>query len=681
MTFTISPDDDRDDIERRAGAALSRTAVRTSDAREDRLRRNVRRQSRTWDAALEIDAPADHDDPEDAIPTACVKDDGSDAPYVMITGREIPQPVTDYSPQSWDWIVQRAFAVHEVGHIRYTDMVHWQNLLTSRFSHGSHGVAHSLHNALEDGANEKQITRRWNNYYPILRALRANIFAETTPGIEDPERGGYAFPVVHAIHSACLDLWTREVYALNIGTVDGLLDDDDDELHFATQNDRDLFEQDALPLTEAVVDDVLTTPAPQARNDRIADFIEDVLDLLDDADADGKAQKNGERGQGDDGSGMPDDSRDSEGAGRADADADELGEDGDESGAGGAGDDDDAKDGDESAGGAGDGDDDGDDEQPADGAGDGDDGGDDDGDLDGLGEMDVDADLESRAADESSTDAQQASGTTDAVIEELEEMADSLAQGASAGLESDTVQIPTEPWDVAQERAQRAQEDANSLAHILRQRLQSERRSETRMNQRRGRFTGRGGAAMRASRGRSEVKEQTKEPDEKDYHCLLVLDRSSSMSGSDIEAAELASGMLIEALEEVGVETMLLEMYESTARIAKPFGVSTDSRPHRVYNGQTSGGTPLQEVLEIGKARLDRVGGEKFMIVATDAEIPNPDEYEQTIRGMTFPVIGVNITAADEVTGAGCFDREVVTPADADRLKQALEAELMEVMF
>lgn len=662
MTFAINPDSDRDEIKRRAGAAVTRETVRTSDAREDRLRRNVRRQSRTWDAGLEIDDPAEYDNPEEAIPTARVKDDGSDAPQVEITGREIPQPVTDYEPEAWDWIVQRGFAVHEVGHIRYTAMEHWQEVIRDRFNSGDRGVAHSLHNALEDGAIEKQVSRRWSNYYPILRALRANLFADTTPGIKDPERGGYAFPVVHAIHSACLDLWTREVYGLNIGTVDGLLDDDDDELHFATANDRDLFEQEALPLIEDVVDDVLTTPAPIERNLRIADFIDDVLDLLDDADADGKAQKNGEAGEGEDGAGMPDDSRESNGAGRADVDADELGEEADGDG----------EEDDDAAGGAGDGE--GDDEAPAGGSGG-------DGDLEDLGDLDADADLEHRAADEASTDAQQASGTTDEVIDELEEMSDALANGASAGLETDTVQIPTEPWEVAQKRAQRAQEDATTLEHILRQRLQSERRSNTRMNQRRGRFTGRGGASARAARGRSEVKERIEEPEEKDYHCLLVLDRSSSMSGSDIEAAELASGMLLEALEAVGVETMLLEMYQSTPRIAKPFGVSTASRRNRVYNGEVSGGTPLKEILEIGKARLDRVSGQKFMIVATDAEIPNADEYENTIKGMTFPVIGVNITTDDDPTGSGCFDREINSPPEAERLQQALEQELKEVMF
>lgn len=650
MTFTITGDTDRDDIEQKVGATVDRDSVRLSDARAGRLQRNIRRQSRDYGTTVELVAD---------LSTAHVEANPDESPTVRITGREVSQPETDYSARAWDWLVQRAFGIHEVGHIRYTDFEDWDARM-SQLDTGDKGTAQSLHNALEDGAIERQIINRWGNYYAPLRALRVNVFADSDPGIPDPELGGQVFPVAHAVQSAILDLWAREVYDLNIGTLDTLVDASDIEHHFATGEDRTLFMDECLPLTKQVIPKVLTEAHAPTRNAIVMDYIEDILDLLDDADADGKSQQNGQQGQGDDGQGMPDDSRDNH-SGDATSEATELGESAGEPGS-------DADDIEKVVLGAGDPD--GEAEGP-------------DIDLDDIDDIEVVDDIEADATAEAADDAKEAAGLTDDLLDELEAMADAVQTAGGDGLRSDEIELPVDDATANRNWVDEAEGAAQRLAQLLRQRLQSELRSENQTAQRRGRFTGRAGASVRASMGERNVMERRNEPDEKDYSCLVVLDRSSSMergSPPRKRGAVISTGMLLLALEEVGVDTMLIELYNSTARLAKPFGTSTRSNLDRVFHPGASGGTPLTDTLLMARERLKMKGGKQFGIVVTDGEPARSEDFSNAITGCPFPVIGVNVTGGDSAAGMDAYERATITDPNSD-LQAALYGLLQEVMF
>lgn len=660
MTFTITGKTDRDDLEDQVTGAVDRDAVRASDSRAARLQRNIRRQSRNW--GTDVSLSPQHQ-------TAHVEARPDDDPQVVITARELPQPETDYDARAWDWLAQRGFGIHEVGHIRYTDFDDWDARM-SQLDAGDKGVAHSLHNALEDGAIERQITKRWSNYDSVLKALRANVLAESDPGIPDPEQGGQVFPVAHAIQSAILDLWARDVYGLNIGTLDTLTDGTDDEYHFATSDDRDLFMNEALPRTKQAIPQVLTEAHAPSRNALVMDYIEDILDLLDDADADGKSQQNGQSGEGDDGNGMPDDSRDNH-SGEATSEATELGEP--------SGDDDaDAEDGDG---------------QDAEGsveariapAGDDDAGGSADIDLDDIDDIEVDPDVAQQAMSEASDDAREEMGMTDDLLDELEEMADAVQQAGGDDLRSDELELPTDDVTAHAGWWEEGTTQSERLAQLLRQRLQSERRTETKTAQKRGRFTGRGGANVRARRGDRDVFERRNEPDDKDYSCLVVLDRSSSMNREHPprkQGAVISTVMLLDALEKVGVDTMLVELYASTARLAKPFGTAVSANRDRIGHSDVSGGTPLTDALLIARARLNQKGGQRFGIVVTDGEPARGGDFSDALQGCTFPVIGVNVTGGSRegVDGLDAYERAMVADPNAD-LQSALYNLLQEVMF
>lgn len=626
MTITISPEDSRDDIVSKIGSAVDRDTLRVSDTRRRRLEAGSQRRTRVWDLGLDID---------ERHPTAHCEQRVGKPPKIVVTGREIEQAATDLDAKTWDFAAQRGLGWHEDGHVLYTDAEDVQTRIEA-IETGDRGTARQIWNSLEDAAIEKQLSMRWSNCYDVLRVLRANLFMAEEPGIQDVERGGRVFPVAHAVHACLHDQWAAEVYNLNFGTREKLYDPDDDEHHFANDHDRDIFMDEIRPKAEAVVPKVLTEPDAIDRNRIIFEFIEDILPLISEADGDGKSQMNRHGDEAPDG--MPNDAGQPHHGEARDA-ADQLG------------------------------DLDPDDIEVVDP----DDLNEDE--LENVQEVEVSQAVRDRIESDVTTDQQQEAGVTDELVDELEEAAQKMA---ADGLRSDTIQVASENWDHNEARYQQAKRAAGPLANILRNRLQHERRTERRLHQRRGRFTGRGGATVRARRGSKEVLERVDEPDEKDYRFMFLLDRSGSMGGSNIQEAEKALGMLAIALEEVGVDVMVMELYSSTARIAKPSEQPVEKAKGRIFNGQTSGGTPIGKALDMARARM--LGEEHaYMVVVTDGAAGDPEIFEEVIQTSPMPVLGVNIGSRN-AAGTDQYTRSVETSSGVD-LRQRLQDLVQEVMF
>ncbi len=638
MTVTITSDIDRETIATALGRTVDRRAVRTGDARKRRLQKNVRRLSRAWETTVVID---------EEIRTTALEAVGpaNDPEYeVTITGRRVPQPVTEYDPRAWDWLVQRALGVHEAGHIRYTNYTDWEGRVAT-LDTGDEGVAHTLHNALEDAAIETQIAKRWPNYYIPLRTLRTNLLENANIGIPDPERGGFLYPVAHAVHAAILDIWLREVYGLEWGVLDSLLDPADSVHHFTPDSDdAALFEAEVLPLLPRVVEAVLSTPDAIERNGAIFEFVRAVIEVLEGADADGRTQQNGRAGEGETGEGMPDDSRDNhsgEHTSAADAldDPDTGDFDPDEFGPGGSA-------------------------------------------LDPPNAVEMAESLQSQAVEEAADDARAEAGVTESLLDELEEMSNALgAEGATPGdgLRSIDLVVPTESWTADSALLESVRADFPVLARIFRNRLQHERRTAIRRGTRRGRLDPKRLYRTGIEPMPKNLKRRREEPEEKDYHIAFVLDRSASM-GRKIRQAELALGLLIYALWDVSVETMVLELYESTVRLAKPFGVTPDSQRDRLFHGRAGGGTPLTAVLHIVRQRLQREaprGTRTAMFIVTDDAPANPREFAATIEATTFPVLGVNLA---EQPSTGTYTRSVAAKPGED-LQEKLRQLATEILF
>jgi uncharacterized protein with von Willebrand factor type A (vWA) domain len=290
-------------------------------------------------------------------------------------------------------------------------------------------------------------------------------------------------------------------------------------------------------------------------------------------------------------------------------------------------------------------------------------------------------DLETAALEEAADDAREEAGVTEAALDEYEELASALSgEGTRAGdgLRSLDLVIPTESWTADEAVLDRIHADYRRLARLFRNRLQHERRTRIRRGTRRGRLDPQRLYRTGVEPMPENLKRHRDDPDEKDYHMAVVLDRSASM-GRKIRQAELALGLLLYALEEVGVQTTVFELYDSTVRVAKPFGVPPDAQRDRLFHGHTRGGTPLTTVLHIVRKRLNREavrGTRRVMWVLTDDKPADPRGFSETIAATTFPVVGVNLA---ERPSTGTYTRSVAaTPGeDLQETLRQLATELM----
>lgn len=777
MRITPDTDLDADDIRVDSDATASdtadgggdtrRTHRRTTSHRQHRLQRNARRLTKSWALTLAVD-PSHR--------TAHINMDG-DTPHIVISGRTFPQPVTDYDPDTWDWLCQRVLTAHESGHDRYTDHDDFTTRLDDVPTQYK-AVAKHVWNALEDGAIERQLRKRWPNFSTPFLHFRANLFAATDPGRPADDGTGRHLTLADALVTACLDHTT-----FDSGTTRRLLDPADDSYQFASDEDRQRFLRLFLALTDTV-DDVLTEPDAVARNARIFDFIDRILDVLpeaDDAGADEMADA--DTGPG----GMPDDTANRTSAGTDDAGeldgdfdaavgsnsdgddteagAEKTTDDGDTTGGGEATDqsESDRLDGDteaDSPGGEtgdsndaepdteaeGDATDATDSDTPADeetaekpGRGhdkdishdppDGADRGqeestpadsdptddtetapddttegaadnpetaqsdDDDTDSPATGEhgdttpsralgsiddIETDDDLQDELAADLDREQQAArpeqdqhDADTDALADELNALADALTSGSEdleltslSYIDDATMGGNPTVWDDADQMATR-------VKHLLP--LEDETETDTTRHQRRGYIDS--AAVHRIATGDDHIHTQRTRPDKPDINIILVLDRSTSMSGDTVQTAETALLSFALALEAHDVNVMVVELYKNRVRVASAFADRLDQRRAALTHGNTAGTTPLSDALILARERLhlEREGLNR-LIVVTDGEPNDDDRYEDALDQCGFPVTGINIRpdGDDNATGTEYYHRSVAAAPDGSDLQQSL---------
>ena len=229
-------------------------------------------------------------------------------------------------------------------------------------------------------------------------------------------------------------------------------------------------------------------------------------------------------------------------------------------------------------------------------------------------------------------------------------------------------------------------QDSNQLKRILEQRLRQEKRSTQSRGQRRGQLDPR--SLNRVARDDPRVFRQEDNPDEKDYTFVFVLDRSGSMGG-EIEAAEQALVTLARALEKIDIEVSIIDMYQSSARLAKPFGVKTENVLDRLLTGSTGGSTPLADVLRLARKRVQGSDSKPAMIVLTDGQPNDKDTYLAELQQTHFPVVGVYlaVNAMSRTQAANRFDdsnrlydrRKIVI--DKNEIDSDLRSLCREIMF
>lgn len=267
----------------------------------------------------------------------------------------------------------------------------------------------------------------------------------------------------------------------------------------------------------------------------------------------------------------------------------------------------------------------------------------------------------------------------------IDEYADALDKLQSDGLEPAELGIP-DAGDRRQAEWRQIRRKSNQLKRILDQRLQQERRSKRKRGRRRGKLDPR--SLPRLARSDPRVFQKEDDPDQKEYRFVFVLDRSGSM-GSKIEAAERALVMLSHALEQLDIEVSIVDMYRSSARLAKPFGVQTKHSLDRLLTGATGGSTPLSEVLRVARERVEGGNEVPAMIVLTDGQPNDPQSYLEELKRTNFPVLGVYLdlgrssrsAATRRFDGSAQFyDRRKIVIDEAE-IADDLRALCREVMF
>ena len=397
-------------------------------------------------------------------------------------------------------------------------------------------------------------------------------------------------------------------------------------------------------------------------------------------------------GDGDDGS---------VGSGEDAANDSETGEDSSDSPVNQGGSDESADDGGDDGSGAGDGsaeshspDQDGDDAATDDGDGEGGgssgEDGDEDGDSalesrDGIDEDGVEADMESELRSE----AEELDGgraMIDAAMD-YRDMMDEIDAGSNTSgdedLRADRIIIPDETpdrWD--SEGYEAARRVKQRIVTPLRNNLQMAEKDRVLRERRRGSFDPK--RMMSASRGSTRVFEQVEEGENKDYECIVLLDRSGSMSGNDVQAAERAGTAFALALEEVGVDVEMMDLVDNVTNLVKPFEVDVRRRKEHLCHNGTSGTTPISQCLQLARTRL-RGAENPFVVVVTDGKPDNSAAYTTELDRFTFPVLGLYIgTENDEGKHSDRFHAQSYVETgetDAGEIGDALYDLAADVMF
>lgn len=243
--------------------------------------------------------------------------------------------------------------------------------------------------------------------------------------------------------------------------------------------------------------------------------------------------------------------------------------------------------------------------------------------------------------------------------DELEEILQSL--GAGDGVEE--IFIP-EDGKVDRERKREAERYGKRCAKIFKSRLKRQQKDRTVRHKHHGEFDDK--SLIKGERGSPRVCKKVREGDKKNYSCIIVCDRSGSMSAR-MEDVELAAGAVAYGLEAVGVDTSIMDTYQSKTTIAKPFQTNVEDFAEKLFAGRISGGTPLRYTLKFANERIERGQGDvPFMIVITDGNPRRRDVVKEEIKKANFPVLGMYLTNNEKTDQLKLYNRAVTVKNDED---------------
>jgi len=174
----------------------------------------------------------------------------------------------------------------------------------------------------------------------------------------------------------------------------------------------------------------------------------------------------------------------------------------------------------------------------------------------------------------------------------------------------------------------------------------------------------------------------------KKYSVIVVLDRSGSMGGKKIDIAESAIAQYALAMEDLGIEVCIMDMYQNTARVISPFGVDIEMSKGDLMSNETGGGTPLSDAVEIARKRMAHSDQYPIMISVTDGRPRHPDQYKEELNKAHMDVMGITIDPGTRFNDSGprngsqdqYYDIHTYVNSE-DELQEQLEKMTMQIPF
>lgn len=228
-------------------------------------------------------------------------------------------------------------------------------------------------------------------------------------------------------------------------------------------------------------------------------------------------------------------------------------------------------------------------------------------------------------------------------------------RGAGAGEAEISVRAePKSQQGYSADRTSEAIRKSRSIQRIVEDFLHQ--REKTRVDRRRveGRFDDNN--LVDAERGSPRVFKKRDKPDELEYHAVLMLDESGSMSGMDIQMASMAVAALARGLEEAGVDVDVYR-FASDVNLCKTAAEDWDGVSDLLLDTYAGGGTNMQPALEQIEDRADLHDKQSFMINITDGQPASSQisDCKEIIRNLKMPTMSMQIKQETD-TFDGIYD-------------------------
>lgn len=201
----------------------------------------------------------------DTIDTADVRPYGGGY-LVRITTTPLPQPATDLDRDVFDSAAQHGLALHEAGHVLYTDFNAFVTALDESTSSDHDTIqeyGQEIFNGFEDGAIEQLIRENFSETAAKRLAVVNHNLRQHRLESAPPERR-QNMRATDAVQTAILDICVADS-----GVTDHLLDDANDEWQFAGPDHEQLFTA-LLPVIRETYIKTLTAPDAETRTEHIA---------------------------------------------------------------------------------------------------------------------------------------------------------------------------------------------------------------------------------------------------------------------------------------------------------------------------------------------------------------------------------------------------------------------------